>query len=150
MIEKTLEEKLIVAVANVITDVQIIGFWQDVPDGETAKKEPPFIAVTVKPKKNSIESLPFYECEIDITAVSKEETDPRKAYINAWGAALSALIDSWNGGPNSLGREALKTALDASGEYDVSSVLDNGGDCGYNDGEDTWFVTKALTITFTA
>jgi len=138
MIEQAIEAKLITALEAVVTDCDIVGFWQT-ETGNT-RKESPLISVVCNPRNVETESLPLLSCQIEVKILSNIETDQKKAKIIEWTTVILDYLYTLNA------NETARTALSDTG-YSVTGFKLDGGTSGIDTDSKVFYSIIPATIS---
>jgi len=139
MIEAQIEAKMVAALSLLITDVQVIGYWQE--ETTSTRKEPPLINVKCNPRSVEEDTLPVLSCSVEIEVLTPSEYDQKKLKIADWSEKVLSYLYTLNT------TATAGTALSDTG-YRVQGAFMQAGDTGFDTDQKANYMTTNLMVHF--
>lgn len=141
-LEKSVEAKIVAAVAAVVSGSQVLGWWQPALDGDTKRQTLSSVLVTVRPRSNESfgSKIVSLHGRIDIRSACAD--DPAGDKLSDLAGTVFGLLESWN-----KTAAAMVSALEVSGVFSPGGfIFTDGGDADYDDQQGCWFATVSFQV----
>lgn len=140
-IERLLEAQIVAALAAVITDRPVIGFWQPAEDGGVKASDRTCVEVRVQPRSAEGYESDILTFPVVIAIQAAVEDDPAGSRLPAAYEAALTVTDAWDSDD-----DAAALALSVDAIFRCDAVMPAGGDCGFDDAVGAWFITIQFMV----
>lgn len=141
-IERLVEAKIVAALAVVVTNRPVVGFWQKAAAGTQKIIPRSCVEVTVKPRSCDGWGSDIRQLSVVIAILAGYEDNPTAVNIIDDFEAVMDVLEAWCSADNAETAAALSVpGFDAQG-----FTLEDGGDSGLDPQSAQWFATEQCTI----
>lgn len=142
MIERDVELKMVTAIATAIANaLPVVGFWQPKQPGELKTVEANHVAVKALPRSNEGYRKSTIEIVAEISLTIDYADDPDGIKTALIGGQIMDLLS-----PLAADEDAAAVAFSTTNFRADAVTFREGGDCGYDDGADAFYLTLNVGI----